>query len=223
MILVAPSILSADFSRLGEAVAAVEAGGADWIHVDIMDGHFVPNLTFGPGLVGWLKKRTRLPLDVHLMVDHPREIVPWFIDAGADCISLHAEATAHLHRDVHTILDAGRKAGVALNPGTPLKALEEILDDLDYVLLMCVNPGRGSQPFIESSRAKIAALRRRIVERAGRQTLIQIDGGVNLENMASLAAEGAQIFVAGQAVFGHPDPSQAVARMKAVARSLNIP
>jgi ribulose-phosphate 3-epimerase len=223
MILVAPSLLSADFSRLGEAAAAAVAGGADWIHVDIMDGHFVPNLTFGPGLVAWLKKKISLPLDVHLMVDNPRETVPWFLDAGADAVSIHVEATAHLHREVRTIKDAGRKAGVALNPATPLSSLDEILGELDYVLLMCVNPGRGSQPFIESSRSKIAALRGRLAGRPGAGPLIEIDGGVNAANMASLAAEGAQIFVAGNAVFNQPDPAQAVARLKAIARSLDTP
>ena len=223
MILVAPSLLSADFSRLGEAAAAAEAGGADWIHVDIMDGHFVPNLTFGPGLVAWLKKKIHLPLDVHLMVDNPRETVPWFLDAGADAVSIHAEATPHLHRDVRTIKDAGRKAGVALNPATPLSVLDEILGELDYVLLMCVNPGRGSQPFIESSRSKIAALRGRLAGRPSGGPLIEIDGGVNAANMASLAADGAQIFVAGNAVFNQPDPAQAVARLKAIARSLDTP
>jgi ribulose-phosphate 3-epimerase len=223
MIFVAPSLLSADFSRLGEAAAAAEAGGADWIHVDIMDGHFVPNLTFGPGLVAWLKKKIRLPLDVHLMVDNPRETVPWFLDAGADAVSIHVEATAHLHRDVRIIKDAGRKAGVALNPATPLSALDEILGELDYVLLMCVNPGRGSQPFIESSRSKIAALRGRLAGQPSGGPLIEIDGGVNAANIASLAADGAQIFVAGNAVFNQPDPAQAVARLKRIARSLDTP
>jgi ribulose-phosphate 3-epimerase len=152
------------------------------------------------------------------MVDNPRQVVPWFIDAGADCISIHAEATDHLHRDLDAIRTAGRKAGVALNPGTPLSVLPEVLGDLDYILLMCVDPGSGNQRFIESSRDKIRRLRRMIGER-GISALVEIDGGVNLENMASLIRDGAQIFVAGNAVFNHPDPRQAVARMKEIARS----
>jgi ribulose-phosphate 3-epimerase len=157
------------------------------------------------------------------MVDNPRETVPWFLDAGADAVSIHAEATPHLHRDIRTIKDAGRKAGAALNPATPLSALDEILGELDYVLLMCVNPGRGSQAFIESSRAKISALRGRIALRPSGGPLIEIDGGVSAANMASLAADGAQIFVAGNAVFNQPDPAQAVSRLKRIARSLDTP
>ena len=213
MALIAPSLLSADFTRLAEAVAAAEAGGADWIHVDIMDGHFVPGLTFGPGLVARLKTITRLPLDVHLMVDAPREVAPWFVDAGADWISIHGEATPHLHRDIEAIKAAGRKAGVALNPATPLGSLHDILPDLDYVLLMCVNPGRGSQRFIPGSRARIRDLRRTIAER-GLPALVEIDGGVNFGNVAGLAGDGAQVIVAGSAVFNDPDPGRATARLK---------
>ena len=216
MVFIAPSLLSADFARLEESVRLVETAGADLIHVDIMDGHFVPNLTFGPRLVARLKAATRLPLDIHLMVSRPDVVAPWFIEAGADWISIHAEASLHLHRDVTAIKAAGRKAGVVLNPATPLSALDEILPELDYVLLMCVNPGRGSQPFIGSSRTKIRNLRRRLHERQ-LPALIEIDGGVNLENVAGLAADGARVFVAGNAVFGAPDPGEAVRRMKALA------
>jgi len=216
MIRIAPSLLSADFTRIAEAVRTVETAGADLIHVDVMDGHFVPNLTFGPALVAALKKTTSLPLDVHLMVDNPREIMPLFLEAGADWISIHVEATPHLHRDIAFIRTAGRKAGVALNPATPLAALEAILPDLDFVLLMCVNPGRGSQAFIEASHDRIRGLRRRIKDR-GLSTLIEIDGGVNLANFEGLCVDGAQVFVAGNAVFGHPDPSEAVRLMRQIA------
>ncbi|MCX6560064.1 MAG: ribulose-phosphate 3-epimerase [Candidatus Aminicenantes bacterium] len=216
MALLAPSLLSADFTRLAEAAAAAEAGGADLLHVDIMDGHFVPGLTFGPGLVARLKKATRLPLDVHLMVDTPREVVPWFLDAGADWISIHVEATPHLHRDIDAILTAGRKAGAALNPATPLAALQDILPDLDFVLIMCVNPGRGSQRFIPGSRQRIRDLRRTLRE-ASLPALVEIDGGVNDDNVAGLVRDGAQIIVAGNAVFNDPDPARAAARLKNLA------
>jgi len=215
MNLIAPSLLSADFARLGDAVRLVESAGADLIHVDIMDGHFVSNLTFGPGIVKALKGLTRLPLDVHLMVASPDRMIPWFIEAGADWISFHPEASAHDHRDIQLIKSAGRKAGLALNPGTPLGVLDDILPDLDFVLLMCVNPGRGSQLFIPSSRDKIRRLRRRVQD-TGAAALVEIDGGVNLSNIALLAEDGAQVFVAGNAVFNQPDPVEAVARMKAL-------
>jgi len=216
MIQIAPSILSADFSRIAEAVKTVEQAGADVIHVDIMDGHFVPTLTFGPALVARLKKVTALPLDVHLMVDNPAEMIPLFAEAGADWISIHVEATPHLHRDISAIRRANRKAGVVLNPATPLAALEAILPDADYVLLMCVNPGRGSQPFIEASHERIRALRRRIEDR-GLSALVEIDGGVNLENFGRLCDDGAQVFVAGNAVFGRPDPAEAIRVMREIA------
>jgi len=216
MIQIAPSLLSADFSRIADAVRTVDQAGADLIHVDVMDGHFVPTLTFGPALVAALKKVTALPLDVHLMVDNPAEMIPVFAEAGADWISIHAEATPHLHRDISAIRRAGRKAGVVLNPATPLAALEAILPDVDFVLLMCVNPGRGSQPFIEASHERIRGLRRRIEER-GLSALVEIDGGVNLENFERLYDDGAQIFVAGNAVFGHPDPAEAIRIMREIA------
>ncbi len=223
MVLIAPSLLSADFTRLEEAVRLVEEAGADIVHVDIMDGHFVPNLTVGPRVVELLKSKTALPLDIHLMVDTPSAVVPWFLDAGADWISIHAEATAHLHRDIALIKTAGRKAGVALNPATPLVVLQEILRDLDFVLLMCVNPGRGSQPFIEASREKIRALRRWRDDLGLVRPWIEIDGGVNLRNLNDLAGAGAEIFVAGNAVFNAPDPRDAVRLMKAAARGDGTP
>ena len=217
MIQIAPSLLSADFTRIDEAVSLIEEAGADIVHVDIMDGHYVPNLTFGPRLVALLKKKTSLPLDVHLMVDNPREVAPWFVDAGADWISIHLEASTRLREDISVIREAGRKAGVALNPATPLAALNDILAELDFVLLMCVNPGRGSQAFIDSSHEKIRALRRWLKERNW-PARIEIDGGVNLQNMDVLIADGAEILVAGNAVFNHPDPREAVRRMKETAR-----
>ena len=223
MVLIAPSLLSADFTRLEEAVRLIEEAGADVVHVDIMDGHFVPNLTIGPRVVELLKSKTRLPLDVHLMVDTPSVVVPWFLDAGADWISIHAEASPHLHRDIAVIKNAGRKAGVALNPATPLVALQEILRDLDFVLLMCVNPGRGSQPFIEASREKIRALRRWRDDLGLGRPWIEIDGGVNLRNLNDLAWDGAEVFVAGNAVFNAPDPLEAVRQMRAAARQAGTP
>ncbi|MDD8011230.1 MAG: ribulose-phosphate 3-epimerase [Acidobacteria bacterium] len=216
MIQIAPSLLSADFSRLADAAHMVEKAGADLIHVDVMDGHFVPMLTFGPAHVAALKKVTALPLDVHLMVDNPSAMIPLFAEAGADWISIHVEAAPHLHRDVSAIRRAGRKAGVVLNPATPLTALEAILPDADFVLLMSVNPGRGSQPFIEASHERIRLLRRRIEER-GLRTLVEIDGGVNLKNFERLCEDGAQVFVAGNAVFGSPDPAGVIRTMRDIA------
>lgn len=216
MIQIAPSLLSADFSRLADAVRTVEKAGADLIHVDVMDGHFVPMLTFGPAHVAALKKVTALPLDVHLMVDNPSAMIPLFAEAGADWISIHVEAAPHLHRDLSAVRRAGCKAGVVLNPATPLAALEAILPDADFVLLMSVNPGRGSQPFIEASHERIRLLRRRIEER-GLRTLVEIDGGVNLENFERLCEDGAQVFVAGNAVFGSPDPAGVIRTMRDIA------
>jgi len=223
MVLIAPSLLSADFTRLEEAVRLIEEAGADIVHVDVMDGHFVPSLTIGPRVVELLKSKTALPLDVHLMVDAPGVVIPWFLDAGADWISFHAEASAHLHRDIALIKTAGRKAGVALNPATPLVVLQEILSDLDFVLLMCVNPGRGSQPFIEASRGKIRALRRWRADLGLIRPWIEIDGGVNLRNLSELAGDGAEVFVAGNAVFNAPDPREAIRLMKAAASREGTP
>ena len=217
MALIAPSLLSADFSRIGEAVRLAEEAGADLIHVDIMDGHFVPNLTLGPQLVAAVRKETRLPIDVHLMVENPRAFVPLFHEAGADWISLHVEATAHLHKDLSLIRSFGRKAGAALNPATPIGTLEEVLDQLDYVLIMSVNPGWGGQSFIPSCRDKIRRLRDRI-RAAGLTVPIEVDGGVKLDNAKDIIRDGCGIVVAGSAVYDAPDPAAAIRTLKDIAR-----
>lgn len=214
--LVAPSILSADFSRVGEAVRLADSAGADLIHVDVMDGHFVPNLTLGPALVTAVRKLTRLPLDVHLMVEDPERFIPLFAEAGADWISIHVEATPHLQRHLACIRDLGRKAGAALNPGTPLVTLEEALDDLDFVLLMSVNPGWGGQGFIPSSREKVRRLRA-MLDRAKRPVPIEMDGGIKLDNVAGLFQDGLDIAVAGSAVFEAEDPAAAIKEFKQIA------
>ena len=219
MVLIAPSILSADFSRLGEAVKLAEDAGADLIHVDIMDGHFVPNLTLGPGLVAAIRRETRLPIDVHLMVENPRAFVPLFHEAGADWISIHVEATAHLHKDLTMIRDLGRRAGVALNPATPLESIDEVLTELDFVLIMSVNPGWGGQSFIPSCLDKIRRLRDRI--RAARLAVpIEVDGGIKLDNVADILRAGMEIVVAGSAVYDAPDPAAVIRAMKDIARKL---
>jgi ribulose-phosphate 3-epimerase len=216
MALIAPSILSADFARIGEAVALAEKAGADLIHIDVMDGHFVPNLTLGPQLVASLRKMTRLPLDVHLMIEEPRAFIPAFSEAGADWISFHLEASAHLHKDISLVRELGRKAGLALNPATPAALLEEILPDLDFVLLMSVNPGWGGQRFIDSSREKIRSLGARIRER-GLDVLVEVDGGINLGNFEDIIADGAGALVVGSAIYAAPDPASVIRRMKETA------
>ena len=213
--LIAPSILSADFARLGEEVQEVERLGADWIHVDVMDGHFVPNLTIGPLIVQALRPVTSLPLDCHLMVSRPEDWVKPFADAGADLITVHAEASNHLDRLLHSIRDAGCKVGVSLNPSTPLSAIEEVLDILDLVLIMSVNPGFGGQRFIASSKDKV---RRLVAMRAKRKFLIQIDGGVNADNIGELHELGCDVFVAGSAVFGGKDRKANIDKLKAPLR-----
>ncbi len=207
---IAPSILSADFSRLGEEIRAVEAAGADIIHVDVMDGHFVPNITIGPLIVEAARKATKLPLDVHLMITNPELYIADFAKAGADYLTVHAETAFHLHRLVQTIREhKGVKAAVALNPATPLEALDYILGDLDMVLIMSVNPGFGGQAFIPSALRKIAALRKRI-DGLGLKTEIEVDGGVKPANGAEIANAGADILVAGSAVFGAKDYAAAI-------------
>ena len=200
---IAPSILSADFARLGEGIAAAEAAGADWIHIDVMDGHFVPNITIGVPVVAAIRKVTRLPLDVHLMIERPDRYIDAFADAGADWLTMHVEAERHLHRTVQAIRQRGMKAGVSLNPGTPASSLDEILPFIDLVLVMSVNPGFGGQEFIETSVAKIASIRRTIDER-GLPVVIEVDGGVSPATVGRVARAGATVVVAGAAVYGGP-------------------
>ena len=217
-ILIAPSILSADFTRLAEAVELVEAGGADFIHVDVMDGHFVPNLTIGPPVVAALKKIATKPLDVHLMIDNVDATVDWYLDAGADWITVHAEASPHIHRTLGAIQAAGAKAGVSVNPGTPVDSLIEVVGLVDLVLIMSVNPGFGGQSFIERSVEKVAELRW-MCEQLGIDPIIQVDGGINVQTAALVGAAGAGCLVAGNAVFGAADPQAAIGEIRAAAEA----
>jgi len=209
MKLIAPSILSADFSRLGEEVRAVESAGADWIHVDVMDGHFVPNITMGPIVVQAVKTVTSLPIDVHLMIENPDDYIPDFVKAGATHIAVQVEACKHLNRSIQFIKELETYAGAVLNPSTPLSSLEWILEDLDYVVIMSVNPGFGGQSFIENSLDRIRALRGMIQERE-LSTLIQIDGGVNEKTIADISQAGVDVFVSGSAIFGSPDYKETI-------------
>ena len=210
---IAPSILAADFARLGEEIAAVEAAGADLLHVDVMDGHFVPNLTIGPPVVKAVKAVTKLPLDVHLMVEQPDALLPDFIDAGSDNLTVHVEACRHLHRTIQSIKDAGMRASVVLNPATSLHALDEILPEVDMVLLMSVNPGFGGQRFLPATLDKIRTLRARIEERR-LPVAIEVDGGVKADNAAEICAAGADVLVAGTAIFGQPDYGAAIRALR---------
>jgi len=212
---IAPSILSADFSRLGEEIKAVEKAGADLIHVDVMDGHYVPNITIGPGVVSSLRKTTSLPFDVHLMIEDPDRYIDAFVEAGSNIITVHAEAVIHLHRTVQTIKEKGVKAGVSLNPSTPLACVEEILPDIDLLLIMTVNPGFGGQKFISGMLPKIRKARE-LAQTRGLKMAIEVDGGVTAENIGTLAEAGADIFVAGAAIFGSTSYSDTIARMKAI-------
>lgn len=212
MLEIAPSILSADFTRLGDEIRAVEEGGASILHVDVMDGRFVPNITIGLPVVKSIRKQTNLPIDCHLMIVEPAKYAVEFVKAGADMVSVHVEAEAHLHRTLTAIREAGAKAGIVLNPATPLVALEEALPFADYVLLMSVNPGFGGQKFITTSLDKLRRLKMMIRER-GLKTKIEIDGGIDEKNIAEVAAAGAEIIVAGSAVYGKENPTNAVRRL----------
>jgi len=212
----APSILSADFAHLARDIAAAEAGGADLIHVDVMDGHFVPNITIGPPVVRALKRVATRPLDVHLMVQHPDTYLKAFADAGADMLSVHVEVLPHLHRTLEAIRALGVKAGVVLNPSTPVSVLEEVAVDVDYVLLMSVNPGFGGQKFIPATLDKIRRTRA-LLDRLGSRAPIEVDGGVDASNIHAVVSAGAHIVVAGQAVFGGGHPATAIAALRAAA------
>jgi ribulose-phosphate 3-epimerase len=218
-VLVALSILPADFAALGDAIAAVERGGADLIHVDVMDGHFVPNITIGPQVVQALKRVATVPLDVHLMITDPDLYIEAFVKAGAAMVSVHVEVLPHLHRTVHAIKALGAKAGVVINPATPVAALEEIAGDVDYVLVMSVNPGFGGQSFIPRSEHKVTAARA-LLDRAGNKARVEIDGGIDHKNVGRVVAAGARIIVAGSAIFQSGDPERATRELKAAAMSV---
>ena len=210
---IAPSILSADFSRLGDEIRAIDQAGADYVHIDVMDGHFVPNITIGPLVVEAVRRVTTLPLDVHLMIEHPDRYIADFAGAGADLIVVHVEAATHLHRTIELIRSCGKKAGVSLNPATSLATLDMILPDLDLVLLMTVNPGFGGQSFIEQCLPKITELRRRI-DQLGKPVELEVDGGVKVDNIGRIAAAGADVFVAGSAVFGADDYAATIRQLR---------
>jgi ribulose-phosphate 3-epimerase len=215
-VLIAPSILSADFAALGAAIAAAERGGADLIHVDVMDGHFVPNITIGPPVVKSLRRVATVPLDVHLMISDPDRYIDAFAEAGAAMMSVHVEVLPHLHRTVHAIQALGVKAGVVLNPATPVAAHEDIAADLDYVLVMSVNPGFGGQTFIPRSESKLRHVRA-LLDRVGSQAVIEIDGGIDHGTVGRVVSAGARLIVAGSAVFHTPDPERATRELKTAA------
>ena len=210
---IAPSILSADFSKLGDEIKSVEAAGADWIHVDVMDGHFVPNITIGPLVVEAVKRVTSLPVDVHLMIENPDRYIKDFAKAGADLISVQVEACVHLNRTIQMIKEFDRRAGVVLNPSTPLSSLEWIMEEVDYIMIMSVNPGFGGQEFISNSLDRVRALRKMIRDR-GLATLIEIDGGVNEKTIKNISDAGVDVFVAGSAIFKSPDYKKTIDRFR---------
>ena len=211
--IIAPSLLSADFTRLAEEVRAVEQAGADWIHADVMDGHFVPNITFGPLVVEAVRRVTSIPIDVHLMIENPDRYVADFARAGANYISVQVETCPHLNRSIQLIKDSGAAAGVVLNPSTPLATIDWVLELVDYVLIMSVNPGFGGQRFITNTLNKIAQLRR-LIDEGGYSTLIEVDGGVNEQTIADVARAGADAFVAGSAIFGRKDYAEIISRFR---------
>ena len=219
---IAPSILSADFAKLGAEVAAIAAAGADYVHVDVMDGHFVPNITIGSAVMKALKPHAALPFDVHLMIAPVDPFVAEFAAAGADIITFHPEAGPHPHRTVQLIKSLGVKAGISLNPATSLDVLDYLLPELDLVLVMSVNPGFGGQSFIPATLAKLAAARR-LIDDSGLPIRLEIDGGVKLDNIAQIAAAGADTFVAGSAIFGSPDYAQTIAAMRAALLAVRRP
>jgi ribulose-phosphate 3-epimerase len=217
---IAPSILSADFAALGAAIAAAEKGGADFIHVDVMDGHFVPNITIGPPVVKSIKRIAHVPLDVHLMITDPDKYAEAFAEAGANMLSVHVEVLPHLHRSIALIKSLGMKAGVVLNPSTPATAIEEIAGDVDFVLVMSVNPGFGGQKFIPKSLQKVSAIRAMLDRTGNTNAPIEIDGGIDLSNIARAVDAGVEIVVAGSAIFNTPDPTAATKALKEAAAAV---
>lgn len=215
--LIAPSILSADFGCLNEEIVEVVKAGADWIHADVMDGHFVPNITFGPMVVECVRKVTQLPIDVHLMISNPDQYAPVFAAAGATHISVQVEVCPHLHRSLQNLKSLGVRAGAVLNPSTPIETLQWVLPDVDYILLMSVNPGFGGQSFIPQSLDKIMALKK-MLNTQNRSILIEIDGGVNADNINAISKAGVDVFVAGSAIFSQPDYREIIDKLKANSR-----
>lgn len=218
--LIAPSILSADFSRLKEEIESVEKAGADWIHIDVMDGMFVPNITIGIPIVRSIRKVTKLPLDVHLMIVDPDRYIEDFAESGADIITIHAEGTVHTDRALNLIRSLGKKSGISINPGTSLSSIEEVLGLADLVLVMSVNPGFGGQKFIPYSIDKVKRLREMLLERGLEEVLIEIDGGITQENVADVAAAGVDVFVCGSAVFGAKDYGRVIGNMKSIIEKI---